>query len=167
MSFHKFNRILLPALILFCLKGATQTPAEQKKADAYAQLKSWIESKKFRFKAQSATPQRGRTINLTTEYFLQINNDSLSVELPYYGRAYSSSYPGTNSPLSFKSTHFSYVADTLKKGGWNIQIQPKDNTDVNKINLEITTSGYCTVRVSSNTRDMISFYGTIAQYGMR
>jgi hypothetical protein len=87
--------------------------------------------------------------------------------LPYYGRAYTSSYPATNSPLSFRSNHFSYVADTLKKGGWNIQIQPKENSDVNKINLDVTTSGYCTVRVSSNTRDMISFYGTIAEYGKR
>lgn len=167
MTSYTFSRMLVPVLILFCLQSTAQSTSDQKKADAYAQLKYRIESKKFRFKAQSATPMRGRTINLTSEYFLQISNDSLSVDLPYYGRAYSSSYPSTNPALSFNSTQFSYVSDTLKKGGWNIVIQPTDASGVNKISLDITTSGYCTVRVSSNTRDMISFYGTIVEYGTR
>jgi hypothetical protein len=163
----KFFRILLSVLILLCLKGVAQSSSDQQKKDPYTQLKNRIESKKFRFQARSATPMRGRTINLTSEYFLQIKGDSLSVDLPYYGRAYSSSYASTNPALFFNSTQFSYAADTIKKGGWNIVIQPNDDSGVNKISLDITTSGYCTVRISSNIRDMISFYGTIVEYGMR
>lgn len=167
MLSHTSKRILLFALVLMCLNGQAQTTSDQKKAEAYTLLKSRIESRQFRFKARSATTQRGKTINLTTEYFLQIDQDSLSVDLPYYGRAYSSTYPGSDPGLSFNTIQFSYQADTLKKGGWNIVIQPKNPSGVNKISMDITTSGYCIVRVNSNNRDMISFYGTIAAYNMR
>jgi hypothetical protein len=167
MRFLKFNGLLLAVLSLFCLRSSAQTSGDQKKAAAFALLKSRIESKQFRFKAQSATTQRGKTINLTTEYFLEINNDSLSVNLPYYGRSYSMSYPSDDLGLVFNTKQFSYQADTLKKSGWNIAIQPKNAQGANNISLNITSSGYCVIRVSSNYRDMISFYGTITEYGMR
>ncbi len=164
MSFYKYSRLLLPFLILICLQGFSQSGAEQKKQNQYNQLKNQIDSRKFRFHALSATSMKGMTRQLTSDYFLKLNNDSLSVELPYYGRSFTANYPPTDLSTEFKTTQFSYESDTLKKGGWDISIVPKNQSNASKISLSITTSGYSTVRVSSNSREPISYYGTITDY---
>jgi hypothetical protein len=166
MPYHKFSRVLL-LLSLICYHSRAQSPNEKKKAQ-FAQLKSWIDSRKYLFQAQSATTQKGRTIQLTSTYTLKVNNDSLQVDLPYYGRAYTTQYPPTDLSLRFNSNQFSYLADTTKKCGWDITIdKPKNSSGVSKISMYITASGYCTMRVTSSQRDMISFYGTIAAPGDR
>src|SRR5882757_7698898 len=164
MSPDKYFRFLLPLLTLICLESFAQSDAEQKKQDQLAQLKSQIDSRKFRFHALSATSMKGMTRQLTSDYFVKLNKDSLSVDLPYYGRSFTTNYPPTDLSTEFKTTQFSYKSDTLKKGGWDITIVPKNQSNASKISLSITTSGYCTVRVNSNSREPISYYGTIADY---
>lgn len=158
------KRMLMPVLTLICLSGKAQSDADQKKQDQYAELKSLIDSKQYSFIAQSATTMKGKTIQLNSSgYFLKLNQDSLFVDLPYYGRAYSTDYPGNSDMgIHFISVKFTYTADTAKKGGWDITIKPKNDNKVNAIFMSVSTSGYSTVRINSNNRDPISFYGTIA-----
>lgn len=155
---------MLPLFILICLQGFSQSEGEQKKQGQFNQLKSQMDARKFRFHALSATSMKGMTRQLTSDYFLTLNKDSLSVELPYYGRSFTTNYPPTDLTTEFKTTQFSYNSDTLKKGGWDITIVPKNQANASKISLSITTSGYCTVRVNSNSREPISYYGTITDY---
>lgn len=164
MSLYKYSRLLLSLLTLICLQGFSQTGTEQKKQDEYNQLRNQIDSRKFRFHALSATSMKGMTRQLTSDYFLKLNNDSLSVELPYYGRSFTTNYPPTDLTTEFNTTQFTYQSDTLKKGGWDITIVPKNESNASRIRLSITTSGYCTVQVSSNSREPISYYGTITDY---
>jgi hypothetical protein len=88
-------------------------------------------------------------------------NDSLSVYLPYYGRADNAGYQATNDMgIEFNSHDFTYTADTTKKQGWEITIKPK-GVKVLAIYMSISSNGYTTVRVNSKNRDPISYYGTI------
>jgi hypothetical protein len=167
MSNLKFSRLLIPLFLIIHGQGIGQSSADQKKNDEYNQLKNRIESKQFYFHAQSAMTQKGKTIQLTSEYFLKLNKDSLQADLPYYGRAYSAPYSASDQALRFKTNEFKYSADSTKKGGWNILIEPKNASGVSKINLSVTSSGYCTMNVISNTRSSISFYGTIQAYEYR
>jgi len=160
----KYSGLLLLLFMFTCLQSFSQSDAEQKKQDEYNQLRSQIDSRKFRFHALSATSMKGMTRQLTSDYFLKLDNDNLSVDLPYYGRSFTTNYPPTDLTTEFKTTQFSYKSDTLKKGGWDITIVPKNESNASKINLSITTSGYCTVRISSNSREPISYYGTITDY---
>jgi hypothetical protein len=89
------------------------------------------------------------------------------VYLPYYGRSFTADYPGTDVSVRFNSTQFTYSADSTKKGGWDITIVPKNEPKSNKINMSITTSGYCNIYISSNTRQSISYYGYIKEYNAR
>jgi hypothetical protein len=163
----KISRLLLPALTILCLQSAAQISPDQAKMHQYNHLKTLINSKKFRFHALSANPRKGGNIQLSGEYSLKINGNNLEADLPYYGRAFTVDYPATSNSIQFTSHPFSYVADTTKKGGWEITIIPKNAAKVNKIYMSITTSGYCTTRVTSNARDPISFYGTITDYNTR
>jgi hypothetical protein len=151
--------IILSILWLF---GMTQSPADQKKQEEYANLNSLVRSGQYRFEAMSATTMKGRTIQLSGGYGLRINRDSLQADLPYYGRAYSTDYPPSsdNGGIRLNTTQFTYAADTIKKGGWDITIKPK-NSKISSIYLTIGTSGYCTVRINSSNRDPISYYGTV------
>jgi len=157
-------RLLLPLVMLSCSDCFSQTDAEQKTQDQYNQLRSQIESRIFRFHALSATSMKGMTRQLTSDYFLKLNKENLSVNLPYYGRSFTTNYPPTDISTEFKTTQFTYKSDTLKKGGWDITIIPKNEANASKISLSITTSGYCTLRISSNSREPISYYGTITDY---
>jgi hypothetical protein len=150
--------------MIFHIHGFSQSDAEQKKQDQYNHLKSQVDSGKFRFHALSATSMKGMTRQLTSDYYLRLNGDSLSVELPYYGRSFTTNYPPTDVTTEFNTTQFTYKSDTLKKGGWDITIIPKNQPNASKISLSITISGYCTVRISSNNREPISYYGTISDY---
>jgi len=157
-------RLLLPLVMLSCSDCFSQTDAEQKTQDQYNQLRSQIESRIFRFHALSATSMKGMTRQLTSDYFLKLNKENLSVNLPYYGRSFTTNYPPTDISTEFKTTQFTYKSDTLKKGGWDITIIPKNEANASKISLSITTSGYCTLRISNNSREPISYYGTITDY---
>src|SRR5277367_1274953 len=101
MLTYKFQRLLLLYLILTCTYSFAQSSADQEKQDKYAHLKGMINSKYFQFHALSATSMKGKTIQLSSEYFLKLNKDSLDVDLPYYGRSYTSDYPGADVSVRF------------------------------------------------------------------
>jgi Domain of unknown function (DUF4251) len=167
MLLNKFHRLLLPFLILLSIESVAQNGTDQKKLDKQVQLKSMIDSKHFQFHALSATSMKGKTVQLTSEYSLKLNKDSLNVDLPYYGRSYTADYPGTDVSVRFKSNQFTYSSDSTKKGGWEITIIPKNESKANKIYMAVTSSGYCTVNINSNTRQSISYYGYIKDYDAR
>jgi hypothetical protein len=163
MASYIVKRMLIPVFAIISVYGKAQSEADQKKQDQYANLKAHIDSKQYSFIAQSATTMKGKTIQLGSGgYFLKLNQDSLLVDLPYYGRGYSADYAGSSDMgIRLNTTNFSYAADTLKKGGWNIIIKKIQDSKVNTIYISVSASGYSTVRVNSNNRDPISFYGTI------
>jgi hypothetical protein len=166
--FHSRYRPLLSVfLALICLQGFSQSGTDPKEQDAFSHLKDGIESRNFRFHALSVTSMKGMTRQLTSEYFLQINKDSLSVFLPYYGRSFTTNYPPTDLSTEFNTTQFSYQSDTLKKGGWNILIVPKNQTNASQISMSISSGGYCTLRINSIYREPITYYGTITDYNSK
>jgi hypothetical protein len=167
MIFYKLQRLCLSFFMLICMYSTAQTGTDQKKKNKQVQLKSMIDSRLYQFHALSATSMKGKTIQLSSEYFLKLNKDSLDVDLPYYGRSYTADYPGTDLSIRFISNKFSYSADTTKKGGWEITIIPKNESKANKINISISSSGYCNMNISSNTRQAISYYGYIIAYNAR
>jgi len=158
MPFLTSRILLLTFISLISLNAESQSEADQKKQP----LKSLIESKKFAFIALSATSKKGKTVQLSPGYGLKIDGDNLQADLPYYGRAYTTTYPpDKNGGIQFNSSDFSYQADTTKKSGWEITLKPK-GLPVSAIYLSISSNGFCSVRINSSDRDPISYYGTIA-----
>lgn len=168
MSPIKFSRLLIPLLSMISLYSQAQSSTGQKKQNQYAKLKAEIDSKKYSFHALSATSLKGRTFQLTSEYYLKINDDSLQVDLPYYGQSYSTPYPANaDMGVQFNTRDFTYQSDSAKKGGWEITIKPKNENAASLIYLSVSSGGYCTVRITSITRNPITYYGTITDYEIR
>jgi hypothetical protein len=146
------NLRFLIAIVLLIFSGSLFA---QHKSD---RVKSIIESKHYTFVAQSALPTKGNFRNLTSEYDMRVNGDSLAVYLPYFGEAFAPVDP-TENPLEFSTSTNKYVASQSKKGNWNITITPSGIHDARQFNLSVSSSGYGTLTVNFNNRQPISFNG--------
>lgn len=151
----------MPLVLFITLGTSAQTSNQDKKNDQYNQLKALIMSRHYTFNAETATAMGGTSRHLTSLYTLTIAGDTLNANLPYYGVAYSASPGDTNGAIVFNTTSFSYEEEDTKKGGWFIVITPKDQKNASKMQLSISSGGYCTVQVTSNYRQLISYYGSI------
>jgi len=143
---------------------AQNTEKQEKENAKIESLKKAVESRRIVFMAQSATPMSGRTRQLTYDYKLDIRNDTIISDLPYYGRAYSASYGSNDGGISFTTTTFDYASKEGSKGGWDITIIPKEIRNVSRMVLSVTNAGYGTLIVASNTRQQISFNGYIVGF---
>lgn len=135
-----------------------QTVKKDKNAAKEAAVKQMIDNKTYNFSAQSVTPLRGGNTQLSYGYSLRVNKDTITVYLPYYGRAFVAPIDPVDNGLDFTSTKFTYSAD-VKKNGYEISIVPADAKDVKQLFLDVSLSGYCTLRITNLNRDAISFDG--------
>jgi len=132
---------------------------------AHAQSKSvkdLVEAQNYVFKARTALPLSGRTRDITSDYDLQVSKASVISYLPYFGRAYVAPMDATRSALDFTSKDFIYTSTPGKKEGWMVTIKPKDYKEVQQMTLNISSTGYATLQVTSTNRQAISFNGVIA-----
>lgn len=161
----KIKLLLLPFLSILCLHSSAQSNSDHAKQSSYQKLKHGIDSKQFHFLATSVTGSRGKTAQITGGYFVFVGGDSLTVALPFFGTSNSSAghYGASNEDagINFHTHKFTYKADTTKKGGWDITIQPEGQSSASKIYLSITSSGSCRTSVYSNARSTVFFYGNV------
>ncbi len=164
MKFSGQKSILffLVALILHS-QGYAQTKAEREAARE-AQVKQLVESQNFIFLAQTMYPTGARSRQISTDnYTVVVSKDTIKSDLPYIGKAYSSTPGSTDGGIRFTSIQYIYTLLPGKKSGWNITIRPQDQSDVREMSFIITESGSTTVNVLSNSRQSISFLGTIEE----
>lgn len=151
-------------LLVVFLAGATisfgQSKADEK-PDKEAVVKTMVDNHRFVFKAQSAQPTRGRTVQLNSDYDVKVSGDTLRTYLPYFGRAYSAPIGGSGGGFDFTSKEFEYNSKARKKGGWDITIRPKDVADVREMSMTVFENGSASLRVTSNNREPMSFNGYI------
>lgn len=125
-----------------------------------ATVQQLIQSKEFVFKAQSVLPMTGASRQLTYDYEVRVMGDTISSYLPYFGRAYSATYPGPGG-VDFTSTDFDYQVKKAKKDRWRITIRPNDNQDVRELDLTVYENGSAYLQVISENRQPISYNGYI------
>ena len=154
MQMRLFKTVFLFAVSVLCFSSAKAQETNE------ATLKNILTNKNFIFKAQSAWPLQGTVVQLTPGFDLRVLIDSINAYLPYFGRAYQTSY-ANGSGISFTSTKFEYKLKEKGKGGWELVIKPADTRDVTQLIYSISTNGFATLQVTSNNRQAISFYGVV------
>jgi hypothetical protein len=126
-----------------------------------AALTEAIESKNFVFQAQTiiASGTAQRQIN-TGEYSLELLQDSISVLLPFFGRAFNASPGMTGGPIQLNTKDFEYSSEK-KNDRWEVRITPSNTSQVRQMFLSISGNGYANLQVISTNRESISFNGVI------
>jgi len=127
-------------------------------------VKSMVESKRYVFEADKASPMKGGIKHLDPGYTLTITPETIISDLPFFGQVNQPSMNPSDSGYKFSSTDFEYTTANRKKGGWDIKIKIKDVKYSPQVSLTIFENGSTSVRISSNDRDSISFDGEIKEY---
>ena len=126
-------------------------------------MEDLVKNKGYKFLAQSANPSRGGLRQLDPGYEVIITKDSLQSYLPYFGRTYNAPLDPSQSGIQFTSTDYEYTVKDRKKGGWDVQVKPKDYKDVRILQFSIFDNGSASLIVTSNNRESISFNGRIEE----
>jgi hypothetical protein len=159
------NFLAVLMLVTFtCIDCSAQSNSDLEKQNQYQKLKYGIDSKQFHFIAVSATNSKGKTAQLTGTYFVFLSADSLTVRLPFFGKAYSSTtYGGSrdDAGINFGTKQFTYTSDITKNGGWDITIKPIGQSSASKIYLSVFSNGSSRASVHSSNHASMSFYGTV------
>ncbi len=155
-------------LIFVFINGSAQETIKKSKRELKteksviqkAETKALVESKNFVFDVQTVNPMRGRSVQVTSDYDVRIQNDSIFSYLPFFGRAYSINYGGTESPMIFEQPIRNFVS-TETKNGYSIEVHVRNQNDILDFSFHITESGTTTLTVNSVNRQSISYYGRL------
>lgn len=151
---------LVGAAIVLTAAHCSNEVYAQNKTDKEETVSRIVGEQKFIFKAQQVLPTSGRTRQLTTDYDLTVSKDSVSSWLPYFGRSYQAPMDPSKGGIQFTSTEFEY-STSQRNDGWEITIKPKDTRDVQELFLTVFKNGSANLRVSSISRQPISFTGFV------
>ena len=133
----------------------------EQKSQKTQQIKTAIENKSFVFKAQSVVPMNEMTKTLTSDFGIEVRNDSIYSYMPYYGNIYSRDYSSfKNSPMGFMQPIESYKK-VKTKAGYDVNIKVKNSNDVIGLVFHIAKTGEASVVASSINRQSISYMGEI------
>jgi len=145
------------------LSHATKLQA-QSKEETRANVAAAVAAQRFIITAQSATGQKGRTVNLTgAPNTILVTKDTFQCYLPYYGRSYNASIAYTGSGgVECATTQFTCETKPRKKGGWELTIKPANHNDVQNMVLTIGPDGYTTANVTLLNRSPMTYYGVLA-----
>ncbi len=159
--------ILISTIVLFAQDSEKKSRKENRagrKSEIEQKVKEAIASKDYIFNARQANPLGGSSINLTSEYTLQVKGDTIDAFLPFYGGAYKADLHGEGG-IKFNTTAKSYKVKE-KKGRYEISIKVNAPNDNYRLYLIVSASGYATLNVNCNNRQSISFNGIIKGVGL-
>ncbi len=176
----------------FCIGTSTaQTTKAEKKAEKAVELKRILNAKNYVFRATIAQPMgsasvqmsgfntvamnnianamNGASVPLTSSYDLTLSNDTLTAFLPYFGTAYIAPPMGTTEGgIKFTTTKYDYKVTEKKNGTIEIFFKPlnleqRAPSDVQRMILSVSESGYASLQITLLNRQPITFTGSVEE----
>lgn len=156
----KATRLII-CLLTFLLAGILPVSAQnkkQKKEEVQKAIKELVEAQKIKIEVDIVYPMRGRSRILTSNYSVEVRNDSVFSYLPYFGVAYNVPYGGGKG-LIFNEKITDYKLTFDKKGTAKVYFKTRNSEDSYIYNLSVYTSGDADVHITPNNRQAISYRG--------
>jgi hypothetical protein len=150
----------LEILLLFCLSLTFTVQAQQTDPE---KLQAAIDSETFVFEANQASGMKGQMIQLTPGYTLNVSPGKVVGDLPFFGRSYQATPASGDGGMKFEFVEFDFLVKPRKKGGWDITIEPTEQSDVRSIYLTVQKSGSASLRINSNSKENMSYNGYIKE----
>ncbi len=157
------NRIGMLVVITFflVLSGFQPNDRKESKLQKEKEMFELLESGRFRFIASSARSSLGNFNNLGATYELIFDSLKLKAYLPYFGRAYSVPFGGSDGVKFELSAEKIDKAWNEKKKIYTFSTEVADKQDSYSIYLNTGLSGYADLRITFRNRQQISYYGII------
>lgn len=156
----KANKLFILAVLLIC---GSMTPVmaqtkKEKKQQTEQAVREAIDAKKYKIDVNRVMPMKGGNKHLTSDYSLEIRNDSIYSYLPYFGVAYTIPYGGGKG-LNFNAPLSEYTSEYSKKGNARITLKVRNEEDNYIYNITIYPNGTSSIQVTPTNRQSISFSG--------
>ena len=153
-------------LILLCLSGmlamqpATSQSRSEKKAQTERSVREALNAGQYKIKVDYMQPMRGSSRALTSDYSIEIRNDSVFSYLPYFGVAYNVAYGGGKG-LIFNAPLTEYKKESLKKGKTRIDFKTGNEEDKYEYSLTIYSDGSANIHIQPMNKQAISYSGEL------
>ena len=151
-TLHTF---LLLFLSLVTIAQAQQTDPEV--------LQRSINAKNFTFEARQASGIRGRMIQIDAGYTLSVAPEKVVGDLPFFGRSFQGTPGMSDAGMKFEFGEYDYSVKPRKKGGWDLTLRAKGNSEVRSLYLTVQKTGAASLRIISNSRAGMSYSGFIKE----
>lgn len=156
----KANKLFILVVLLIC---GSMTPVmaqtkKEKKQQTEQAVREAIDAKKYKIDVNRVMPMKGGSKHLTSDYSLEIRNDSIYSYLPYFGVAYTIPYGGGKG-LNFNAPLSEYTSEYSKKGNARITLKVRNEEDNYIYNITIYPNGTSSIQVTPTNRQSISFSG--------
>ena len=156
----KANKLFLLASLL--LSGSmipiTAQNKKEKKQQREQAVREAVDAKAYKINVDRVMPMKGGSKHLTSDYSLEIRNDSVYSYLPYFGVAYNVPYGGGKG-LNFSAPLSEYTSAYNKKGNAKITLEVRNEEDNYLYNITIYPNGSSNIQVTPTNRQSISFSG--------
>lgn len=152
-------------LILLCLSGmlamqpATAQSRSEKKAQTERSVREALNAGQYKIKVDYMQPMRGRSRALTSDYSIEIRNDSVFSYLPYFGVAYNVPYGGGKGLILTPR-----LPDTKRKpqkGKTRIDFKTGNEEDKYEYSLTIYSDGSANIHIQPMNKQAISYSGEL------
>ena len=150
---------MMAAMAVALLAGcATSAEKLERQARDAAFVEEALQSRHYTINIRMMYPQKGRAVNVTSNYSVEVKGDTLVSYLPYFGRAYNVPYGGGKG-LNFTAPITGYRSEVNNKGMTRVILTSENEEDSYLYVLEIFNNGESSVEVRSHQRDRILYSG--------
>jgi hypothetical protein len=164
-TFMYFTILFLTFNLSFAqTKEEKKKKKEETEIKEYETIKSLIEFGTYFFTADWTTTQKGKRINLATNFgYLKIDNENAEADLPYFGVAQVASY-STNGGIVFNNENVTYKVEfDDKKQKVIIQFNATQKSESFNLILSVFKSGSASLTISSNKRNSARYDGKVTE----
>ena len=130
---------------------------------AKATIKTVLDAKQYEFEPDAMTSSKGKMRHLTPGYILRLKGDTVTVYLPYVGRAYSAPMNSSDAGFDFTTTDFTYTVKEGKKKSYIVYIETKGKVYNTEFTLTVYDDGTTYVSARSTDKDPVSYNGNIKE----
>lgn len=154
--------IIVMMMALLMVACSTLTPAEkaERQAKVAQAVKKALSERHYKVGISMMYPPRGKAVNVSPDYSLEVKGDTLISYLPYFGRAYNVPYGGGKG-LNFTAPISEYSSEKGRKGATQVTIKVTNEEDIYTYLLEIYDTGSTSVDVRSRERESIRYSGNM------
>lgn len=161
MKTTRILRTTLVCLLALCaVLPASAQKRKEKEARMERKIQKAIETKRYKISVNYVLPQRGNGRAATSNYSIEVRNDSLFSYLPYFGVAHRAPYGGGKG-LIFDAPINQYESKKDKKGRVRIQFDVRNEEDSYTYYVTIYSNGSANIDVRPTNKDSISFTGEL------
>lgn len=142
------------------LLSACSTMTAAERAQKALAVEKALASRRYVVDVRMMYPRRGRAVNVSSNYSLEVKGDTVVSYLPYFGRAYSVPYGGGKA-FNFSAPISSYESTRDEKGITHVRLVTDNEEDVITFQLEIFDNGQTTIDVQAREREPITYSGEL------